>query len=259
MKALNLLIVVLLGILLLYAAEDFPDWGSAHTPANQSRVSEYYITHTYDDTLVPNMVTAILADYRGYDTMFETVVVFIAGMSIFTILGVGTAKEAQGGLTPPDYLRIRAPNDLIIRTTCRLLVPVIQIFALYVLAHGHHSPGGGFQGGVIMAASFIMLELSSDLRARAARFTNKMAMLLGITGILIYSGWGTVCLFFGGHFLDYSFLSAIIPDSPEMARSHSMLVVEVGVAFTVSSIMVLIFRQLSTGGYLVPKDSQPSR
>ena len=121
-------------------------------------------------TLVPNMVTAVLADYRGYDTMFETVVVFIAGIAIFSILGVGTMKEArEGRVSPPAYLGVIAPRDLIIRITCRLLVPVIQIFALYVLAHGHHSPGGGFQGGVIMAASFIMMDLSSDLRGRSAR------------------------------------------------------------------------------------------
>lgn len=94
-----------------------------------------------------------------------------------------------------------------------------------------------------------MMELSSDLRDQSIRFTNRLAIIMGIIGILIYSGWGTACLFFNGNFLDYSYLAPIIPDSADMARSHSMLVVEIGVAFTVSSMMVLIFRQLSTGGY----------
>lgn len=260
MKAFSLLAVLLLGALLVYATKDFPTWGSSQTPANQSRVSEYYITQTYDDTLVPNMVTAVLADYRGYDTMFETTVVFIAGLAIFSILGVGTMKEArEGRVAPPLNLRTVAPHDLIIRITCRLLVPPIQIFAFYVLAHGHHSPGGGFQGGVIMAASLIMLELSSDLKDRAARFTNRIAILMGIVGIFFYAGWGALCLFFGGHLLDYGVLAAIIPDDPAMARSHSMLVVETGVAFTVSSIMVLIFRQLSTGGYVLSPSREPAR
>ena len=249
MKYLNLVIVILLGALLIYAAEDFPAWGSANTPANQSMLSEYYIQNTYDDTLVPNIVTAVLADYRGYDTMFETTVVFIAGLSIFTILNVGTWREKKAKIAPPGRISAVAPPDVIIRISCRILVPIIQLFALYVLAHGHHSPGGGFQGGVILAASFIMMELSTDLKDEAKKFTNKLAIILGATGVLIYSGWGALALAFGGPMLDYSYLAPIIPGAPEMARSHSMLIVEVGVAFTVSSIMVLIFRQLSTGGY----------
>jgi len=249
MKFFNLVIVVLLGALLIYAAEDFPAWGSADTPANQATLSKYYIQHTYDDTLVPNIVTAVLADYRGYDTMFETTVVFIAGIAIFTILNVGTWKEQKEGIKPPARLSAEAPEDIIVRISCRVLVPIIQLFALYVLAHGHHSPGGGFQGGVILAASFIMMELSTDLKDQARRFTNRMAIILGAAGVLVYAGWGTLSLFFGGPMLDYSYLAPIIPDVPEMARSHSMLIVETGVAFTVSSIMVLIFRQLVSGGY----------
>ena len=251
MKAFNLIVVVLFGALLLYAAEDFPQWGSAETPANQSRVSEYYIQHTYNDTLVPNIVTAVLADYRGYDTLFETVVVFTAGIAIFSILGVGVMREKKNAVPPPYRVSVTSPRDLIVRVSCRILVPIIQIFALYVLAHGHHSPGGGFQGGVILAASIILLELSSDLKENTAGFTNRIAVMQGILGILIYGGWGTICVLLGGHFLDYSYAASIIPDHADMARSHSMLIVEIGVALTVSSIMVLIFRQLSSGGYTV--------
>jgi multicomponent Na+:H+ antiporter subunit B len=254
LKTFNLLVVVLFGALLIFASDDFPQWGSSETPASQSRVSEYYIRNTYDETLVPNIVTAVLADYRGYDTLFETVVVFTAGIAIFSILGIGAMTEKKNGIAPPARVSIIAPRDLIVRVSCRVLVPVIQLFALYVLAHGHHSPGGGFQGGVIMAASFILMELSSDLRAHAVKFTNQIAILLGIVGIMIYGGWGAACVLLGGHFLDYSYLAGIIPDSADMARSHSIFIVEIGVAFTVSSIMVLIFRQLSTGGYTIEKE-----
>ncbi len=254
MKIIHLLIVVILGGLLIFAEKDFPAWGSADTPANHARLSEYYIQHVYDDTYVPNMVTAVLADYRSYDTMFETTVVFIAGLAIFTILNVGTLKEQKEGIPIPARLSSVAPPDLIVKTSCRVLVPIIQMFALYVLAHGHHSPGGGFQGGVILAASFIMLELSTDLREEGEKFTNKIAIILGAVGVIIYAGWGILALFFGGPMLDYSVLSPIIPDIPGMARSHSMLIVEVGVAFTVTSIMVLIFRQLVSGGY-TPSES----
>ncbi|MDD4457744.1 MAG: MnhB domain-containing protein, partial [Syntrophotalea acetylenica] len=57
-----------------------------------------------------------------------------------------------------------AGEDLIVRTAVRLLVPFIQLFGLYVIVHGHYSPGGGFQGGVILGSSFILLALAFDLR-----------------------------------------------------------------------------------------------
>ena len=86
MKKLSLIPVLLVGALLIYAAEDFPEWGSPSAPASASPLSSHFISNTGVDTEVPNMVTAVLADYRGFDTMFETVVVFIAGMAVLAIL-----------------------------------------------------------------------------------------------------------------------------------------------------------------------------
>ena len=82
MKRLSLITVLPLGCV-LYAALDFPEWGATESPASVSPVSSHFIAKTGVDTEVPNMVTAVLADYRGFDTMFETVVVFIAGLALF--------------------------------------------------------------------------------------------------------------------------------------------------------------------------------
>ena len=86
MKRLSLISVLPLGFLLLYASIDFPEWGAVQSPASASPVSSHFIAQTGVDTEVPNMVTAVLADYRGFDTMFETVVVFIAGLALLAIL-----------------------------------------------------------------------------------------------------------------------------------------------------------------------------
>ena len=74
-----------MGGLLFYGALDFPIWGDPQSPAS-SHLSPYYIEHTMSDTSVPNIVTSVLADYRGYDTMFETVVIFTAGIISFFLL-----------------------------------------------------------------------------------------------------------------------------------------------------------------------------
>ena len=178
MKIAGLIIVILSGGLLLYATTDFPDWGNPSSPAS-THVSPYYIANSMRDTAVPNVVTAILADYRGFDTMFETVVIFSAGIVCFMLLRT-TARRKETRVPLPAYAQRRdhpgqwrplhsggfrrfrtnrqlwAPQDLIVRTVCRLMLPFIQLFGLYVIAHGHHSPGGGFQGGVILGSSLIL-------------------------------------------------------------------------------------------------------
>jgi multicomponent Na+:H+ antiporter subunit B len=152
MKKTAFILVLCIGLLLSWAAKDFPAWGDPKSPASSSPVASHFIANTGVDTEVPNMVTAVLADYRGFDTMFETVVVFIAGLAVFSILRGGPKSRTRDREFVVDF-----EPDLIVTNTVRLIVPVIQIFALYVLAHGHVSPGGGFQGGVAMGASFILI------------------------------------------------------------------------------------------------------
>lgn len=245
MKALAFIAVIITGFLLLQAERDFPDWGDPHSPANNYRLSQHYITQTFPETTVPNMVTAVLADYRGYDTMFETVVIFTAGIAIIGILRVYGYSRQPERLEP--NLTQKRP-DLIIDTTCRLLIPIIQLFALYVVAHGHHSPGGGFQGGVIFGASFILLALARDLQAAQQWVPETRVLTLAGVGIFIYAGFGVAALLLGENFLDYGILTKILPGGVEDARSHSMLGVEIGVAFTVTAIMFSIYSSLASNG-----------
>ncbi len=244
MKLISLVPVVAVGGLLLFAAQDFPEWGDPASPASTSPVSSHFIQSTGVDTEVPNMVTAVLADYRGFDTMFETVVVFIAGMAVLAIL------KSSGRRKGKREHEVEAEPDLIVTNTVRLIVPVIQIFAFYVLAHGHVSPGGGFQGGVVMGASFILVALAWDLEVALARFSAEKCILVAALGIVLYGGIGFLSMLLGGEFLDYAELEKVLPVSREMARYHAMLGVEIGVGFTVTAIMFALYANLSTEGRL---------
>jgi len=244
LKITALIVVVFTGIMLLYAGRDFPAWGDPDSPASTNAISRHFITQTETETAVPNMVTAVLADYRGFDTLFETVVVFTAGIAIIAILGLNPSLR-----TRPKVEIDKSNRNLIVIQTCRLLVPIIQLFALYVVAHGHHSPGGGFQGGVIFGASLILMAITHDLPTALRRLSEKRATILAVVGILIYGGIGLLCLLFDGNFLDYSVLHRILPATDAiMARSHGMLGVEIGVAFTVSTVMFAIYANLSSRG-----------
>ena len=85
MKPLALIAVLMTGILLLYGTIDMPNWGDPDSPAS-IHVSPRYIEKTVEETAVPNVVTSVLADYRGYDTLGETVVIFTAAMACILLI-----------------------------------------------------------------------------------------------------------------------------------------------------------------------------
>ena len=139
-------------------------------------------------------------------------------------------------------------EDVIIQTVCRILIPFIQVYGLYVIAHGHHSPGGGFQGGVILGASFILLCVAYDINEAKRRLNEKLDTMFCSAGLIIYSGIGFVCLVLGGNYLNYSRLGHILPVDPVNARSLGILGIEIGVGITVMAVMISIFLDLVSGG-----------
>jgi multicomponent Na+:H+ antiporter subunit B len=141
-------------------------------------------------------------------------------------------------------------ESIITQTAVRILVPFIQIFGLYVIVHGHYSPGGGFQGGVILGASFVLIALAYDLQYSMKYMSERVNIILGNTGALIFVGTGMLCALFGGLFLDYAALDALIPLGPIEWRSFGIFVVEVGVGLAVMSIMASLFWDLSSNGEL---------
>lgn len=85
MKIFSLISAVVVGAALIYGTLDMPEWGDPNSPAN-THISPYYLKHSYHDAATPNVVTTILADYRGYDTLGETTVIFTAGMACVLLL-----------------------------------------------------------------------------------------------------------------------------------------------------------------------------
>ncbi len=134
---------------------------------------------------------------------------------------------------------LTGPQGLIVRTVARLLVPFVQLFGLYVIMHGHSSPGGGFQGGVILGASAILLAVAFGVEEVQRRVTPTALTISTSAGVLLYGGLGLVCLLLGANYLDYGALP--VAD----ARSLGMLVIEIGVGITVMAAMVSIFLDLS--------------
>ncbi len=124
------------------------------------------------------------------------------------------------------------------RLGARLLLPLILLFALYVQFHGDYGPGGGFQAGVIFGAGFILYALIYGLD-NARRLVPPWLLRIGVSlGVLLYAGVGLMGLFLGGNFLDYGVLDR---HDPVHGQHLGILLVELGVGITVSSVMMTIF------------------
>ena len=151
---------------------------------------------------------------------------------------------------------VRDSDNIIVKTVARILAPFIQLYALYVIMHGHHSPGGGFQGGVILGASMLLLLITHGEEETKRRLSEKWVAVLSSLGLLIYSGIGLLCIILSGNFLDYSSLAGILNVDTAEARSLGILGVEIGVGLAVMSVMFSIFLNISTGG-AAHEDEEP--
>jgi multicomponent Na+:H+ antiporter subunit B len=135
-------------------------------------------------------------------------------------------------------------SDLILRVVAKLLIPFILLFAVYVQFHGELGPGGGFQAGVIIAAAVIFYALIYGLAAARRVVPEPLVETMMALGVLIYGGVGIAGLLLGGQFLDYFVLD---PD-PVHGQIRGVFWVEVGVAVTVSGVMLKIFYMFADRG-----------
>ena len=141
---------------------------------------------------------------------------------------------------------IERHESVIVQIVCIAIVPFIQLFALYVIVHGHYGPGGGFQGGVILAVSIMLLRLCLGKEVSYQKFPPKLALVLAATGMLVFTLVGIIPLATGGMFLDYEHLP--IPGiSGAALRSLGILIVEAGIGLAVFGTLVLLFDNLVGG------------
>jgi len=134
-------------------------------------------------------------------------------------------------------------DDPITLLVSRFLSPFIMLFGLYVIFHGHYSPGGGFQGGAMLAASFILMRLTSGITIAQLQFKSVLAAPLGALGVLIFFGAGIAAMIFGGNFLDYKFLPLAGLKGAEL-RAMGILIIEIGVGLAVMAILTAIYDNL---------------
>ena len=134
-------------------------------------------------------------------------------------------------------------DQSVLRVVSKFHIPFFFVFGFYVITHGELGPGGGFQGGVILASGFILYSLVFGLKASRRVLPWPVLDFLVAFGLLIYAGVGVVGILGGRVFLDYRALGG----DPQHAEAWGMTLVEYGVGITVCAVMVTIFNKIAEG------------
>lgn len=181
------LVCAALIILLLYAAVRMPRFGAADTLMD-SELTEFYVEHTLEETGAVNIVTGIILDYRGFDTLGESHVLFIAVCTVLLMLSLRGERDEEKKLQQRvKEERYEPDRDLILRSAARILTPLIFVFGLYIIFNGHLSPGGGFSGGAVLGAGLILYQNAFGYERIERFFTYKTFRWVSVGALLFYS------------------------------------------------------------------------
>ena len=160
-QGLSVVICLTMIVLLLYVVSELPYFGEADQPIN-NEVSARYIESGLQETGAVNIVTGMILDYRAFDTLGESTVLFTAAMVVLLLLRMDAGSEnysqlARAMRSAPYADNFYEPrNDSILQYTAKLLVPLVLLTGIYIVLNGHLSPGGGFSGGAVMGAGLIL-------------------------------------------------------------------------------------------------------
>ena len=156
-------------------------------------LAEGYVRLVPQELGAPNVITGILLTYRGFDTLGEVAVLFMVAASVSLVLA---AERPPCVGTPDDASEEARPPSEIVQSGAQILVPLISIFAAYIIMNGHLSAGGGFQGGAVIASGVLLMLLAFpqyqpnlELLGITESAVGAFFVFAGIAGLILAGGF----------------------------------------------------------------------
>jgi multicomponent Na+:H+ antiporter subunit B len=132
----------------------------------------------------------------------------------------------------------------VVRVVCVLMAPLIMMFGLYVIMHGHYGPGGGFAGGIVVGVGVILLRITIAIELSDRYFPAWIGPVAAAGGVLAFIATGAVSLLAGGEYLDYGAVGIGELSAPRV-RYLGIFVVEIAVGLAVTGVMLTLFDNLT--------------
>lgn len=245
-RSFKFLYVILSGVIcftlimvLLMAVSWLPPVGNAAKPDN-NEVSARYIEKGLQETGAVNIVTGMILDYRAFDTLGESHVLFIATITVLVLMRKDKGKKE-------DNDRIYEPkNDTILQKIAFILVPMILIFGIYIILNGHLSPGGGFSGGAIMGAGLILYLNAFGFAKTERFFTEKTYKIVCFSALSFYCLAKSYSFYTGANGLE----SGIPLGTPGAILSSGLILpLNICVGLVVACTMYAFYALFRKGGF----------
>jgi multicomponent Na+:H+ antiporter subunit B len=178
-------------VLMLVLGAIFWQLLSTYQPDTElNRTGHYYAEHAAGDLRAANIVTAIIVTYRGLDTLGEVTVLFLSAAIVGLVLVSGRQRDKKR--------RKLTPVGELLTIGSRLLVPLFMLLGVYIFVNGHLTPGGGFQGGAVIASGVLLILLADPVKPLSHRVITIVESLTGF----FYVSIGVLGLLLAGGFLD---------------------------------------------------------
>ena len=243
------LICVTLIALLLFTVTEMPKFGSPDHPIN-NEVSARYIEKGLQETGAVNIVTGMILDYRAFDTLGESSVLFTAAMVVLFLLRKDKNSHKYSQLAqsmhenPHSDTYYEPKNDVILQKTAVILVPIVLLTGIYVVLNGHLSPGGGLPGGAIMGAGLILYVSAFGFDKTRRVFTQKTYQRIVLCALLTYACSKCYSFFTGANHI-HSIIPLGTPGA--IISSGLILVLNICVGFIVTCTMYCFYAVFRKG------------
>ena len=235
--------------LLLLTVSYLPPVGSVERPIN-NEVAQRYIEKGLEETGAVNIVSGMILDYRAFDTLGESHVLFTATVTVLILLRLDKKKDSKNS-SPMERTEIddqvyEPQNDAILQGAAFILVPIIIIFGIYVILNGHLGPGGGFSGGAIIGAGMILYLNAFGFQKTERFFTEKTYKWISFSALSFYCVAKSYSFYTGANHLE-----SIIPKGAPGAILSSGLILPLNIAvgLVVASTMYAFFVMFRKGGF----------
>lgn len=245
-KVFSVIFCVCLVGLLLVAVSNLPSFGQEENPVN-NEVAQRYIEQGMQETGAVNIVTGMILDYRAFDTLGESHVLFIATCTVLILLRKDKNKRTEGQFYMDENDRIYEPkNDIILQTTTRVLMPLIVIFGIYIVLTGHLGPGGGFSGGAIIGAGLILYLNAFGFEKTEKFFNAKVYKTLSVCALGCYCLAKSYSFYTGANHIE-SFIPLGTPG--DILSSGLIFVLNICVGVVVAGTMYTFYVMFRKGEY----------
>ena len=239
---------VLMIFFLLKTVAMMPRFGSPDTPMI-NEVTDRYIERGLQETGAVNIVAGMILDYRAFDTLGESTVLFIAACAVLILLRIDWDEKAGPALEliaeEWDDRHYEPKNDRILQASAMILTPIVLLFGIYVILNGHLSPGGGFSGGSIISAGLILYLTAFGFKKAGQFFTYRTFMWVSFSALMFYGLAKTYSFYCGANGLQ-SGIPLGIPGA--ILSSGLIMPLNIAVGMVVACTMYIFYALFRKGG-----------